>query len=410
MLSCLPQRAQTPLVAGASTGVPTAAAPSAVASTHGAALPAMMVQNPTTPLGALPSQPLLQSYPQTLPADEYFKREKTALPKLAVKAADSTTVTRTVHEWLQKTAMALNTWSASAVQLWHHAVSVAKAAHTQWTTMAPAQRALQTGLPSTGYSLPPQISVLEATMRADLINTCLPDKVQSLALQKAAVTVADLLYLTFQTYLPSEPSARVDGLADIEAPVRPARTFAEALSFLRSWRQKIMTVVNDLGGNPEPLKLLGSLRSLISSLVAGDTSFATEISQIYRQTNVKVVCSDDSLLRTFDLIEVELAARTHEDEEDKRRQKNANVAIAAFTQSQKGSGKGKPVCRDYMTDNGCNKGGQCSYQHPPTNGRCLRCGSTKHSVSDCRRPRKGRTCQSSRQSQRHGERTPFTQG
>ena len=149
-----------------------------------------------------------------------------------------------------------------------------------------------------------------------------------------------------------------------------------------------MTVVNDLGGNPEPLKLLGSLRSLISSLVAGDTSFATEISQIYRQTNVKIVCSDDSLLRTFDLIEVELAARTHEDEEDKRRQKNANVAIAAFTQSQKGSGKGKPVCRDYMTENGCNKGGQCSYQHPPTNGRCLRCGSTKHSVSDCRRPRK----------------------
>ena len=83
-----------------------------------------------------------------------------------------------------------------------------------------------------------------------------------------------------------------------------------------------------------------------------------------------------------------MAARTHEDEEEKRRQKNANVAIAAFTQSQKGSGKGKPVCRDYMTDNGCNKGGQCSYQHPPTNGRCLRCGSTKHSVSDCRRPRK----------------------
>ena len=85
---------------------------------------------------------------------------------------------------------------------------------------------------------------------------------------------------------------------------------------------------------------------------------------------------------------MELAARTHEDEEDKRRQKNANAAIAAFAQSQKGSGKGKPVCRDYMTENGCNKGGQCSYQHPPTNGRCLRCGSTKHSVSDCRRPRK----------------------
>ena len=72
-------------------------------------------------------------------AAEDVKREKTALPKLAVTAADATTVTRRVHEWLQKTAMALNMWSASAVQLWHHAVSVAKAAHAQWTTMAPAQ-------------------------------------------------------------------------------------------------------------------------------------------------------------------------------------------------------------------------------------------------------------------------------
>ena len=110
----------------------------------------------------------------------------------------------------------------------------------------------------------PQLTVLEATVRADLINACLPDRVQSLALQKAAVTVADSLYLTLQTHLPSEPSARVGGLADIEALVRPARGVAEALAFLRSWWQKIMTVVNDLGGNPEPLKLLGSLMSKFS--------------------------------------------------------------------------------------------------------------------------------------------------
>ena len=54
-------------------------------------------------------------------------------------------------------------------------------------------------------------------MRADLVNTCLPDRVQSLAIEKQATTVADLLFLTFQTYLPSKPSARVDGLTDILA-------------------------------------------------------------------------------------------------------------------------------------------------------------------------------------------------
>ena len=252
-----------------------------------------------------------------------FKREKSALPKLNLKGGDATSITRTIREWLQRTSIALNTWSASAVQLWHNAVALAKAAHNQWTLMAPSQRALQTGLPSTGHALPAQLSVLEAIMRSDLCNHCLPEKIQSLAIQKGANTVADLLYLTFQTYLPSEPSARVEGLATIEAPAKPARTFGEALSFIRSWRQQVLTVVNDLGGNPEPLKLLSTLRTLISSLVASDTAFAMEVSQIYRQTNVKTVCNDVTLLTTVDLLEVELSGRAQEDEEERRKQKGS---------------------------------------------------------------------------------------
>ena len=242
----------TPCMSGVSAGVPSVAAPSGVASTHGAAFPAMAVPNPTTPLGAFQA-PLPAGQPPT--GDEYFKREKSPLPKLVIKSGDATTITRVVREWLQKTAMALNTWSSSAIQLWHRAVGVAKSAHAQWTLMVPSQRALQTGLPSTCNSLPPQLSVLEATMRADLINQCLPERVQSLAIQKSATTVADLLYLTFQTFLPSEPSARVDGLADIEAPVRPSRTFCRSARFPQVMETEDHDSGQRLGGNPEPLKL-----------------------------------------------------------------------------------------------------------------------------------------------------------
>ena len=35
----------------------------------------------------------------------------------------------------------------------------------------------------------------------------------------------------------------------------PAKNFNEALTTLRTWRQQILTVVTDLQGNPEPLKL-----------------------------------------------------------------------------------------------------------------------------------------------------------
>ena len=59
--------------------------------------------------------------------------------------------------------------------------------------------------------------------------------------------------------------------------------------------------------------------------------------------------------------------RAQEDEEEKRKQKSAGVAIAAFTSAQKGSGKTKPsqkpICRDFLTDNGCPRGGQCTFQN-----------------------------------------------
>ena len=158
--------------------------------------------------------------------------------------------------------------------------------------MVPSQRVLQTGLPSTGHALPAQLTVLEAIMRSDLCNHCLPDKIQSLAIRKGANTVADLLYLTFQSFLPSEPIARVEGLASIEAPVKPSRTFSETLAFLRSLRQQVLTLVHDLGGNPEPLKLHSTLRTLISSLVASDNAFTMEVSQIYEQTLFAATGSD----------------------------------------------------------------------------------------------------------------------
>ena len=319
-------------VGSVSSGLPSL---SGVGSVPGVACPVYASPSPLTPHACL--YPNLQAPLPIAPHEEGkidFKREKSALPKLNLKGGDATSITRTIHEWLQRTSIALNTWSASAVQLWHNAVALAKAAHNQWTLMAPSQRALQTGLPSTGHALLAQLSVLEAIMRSDLCNHCLPEKIQSLAIQKGANTVADLLYLTFQTYLPSEPSARVEGLATIEAPAKPARTFGEALSFIRSWRQQVLTVVNDLGGNPEPLKLLSTLRTLISSLVASDTAFAMEVSQIYRQTNVKTLCNDVFLLTTVDLLEVELSSRAQEDEEERRKQKGANAASASLVRRE----------------------------------------------------------------------------
>ena len=91
-----------------------------------------------------------------------------------------------------------------------------------------------------------------------------------------------------------------------------------------------------------------------------------EVSQIYKQMNIKTICNEISLLTFIDLLEVELSSREQEEEDERRRQKNANVAVASFTSAASGKGSTKPICRDFLTDNGCTKGGQCAFQHPTT--------------------------------------------
>ena len=77
--------ANYPRMAGVSVGVPSVAAPSGVASTHGVAFPAMAVPNPTTPLGAFLTQtPLPAGQLHTLAMNTL--REKSRLcPSLSSK-------------------------------------------------------------------------------------------------------------------------------------------------------------------------------------------------------------------------------------------------------------------------------------------------------------------------------------
>ena len=369
-----------------------------------------------------PPQPGMHNSGGRTPQDE-VRKDRSPIPKLAIKGGDSTSLTRQMNEWIQKTTIALNTWSQAAASFWVQVVNLARQQHNWWLSLSPAERATHLGLPTTGQTIPLQLPLLEATMRAELLNGVLPERVITSAMQKGNTTILDLLFLTFQTYLPSEPSARVDGLTAIEAPLRAARNFQDALSTLRTWRQQVLTVVTDLGGNPEPLKLLSSLKTLISSLVSSDNAFATEVAQMYRTTNVKVHCTDSALLQMMGLLEIELSARAQEDDEEKRRKgqtHHVSTASAEARGASKGKGKGKgkppqppnkgkgkkddnkgkgkgggddtkPICSDYLTDNGCPRGDQCTYRHPARVGKCLRCGSTGHQLSTCRRPRRDAT-------------------
>ena len=133
-----------------------------------------------------------------------------------------------------------------------------------------------------------------------------------------------------------------------------------------------MTVVTDLKANPEPLKLFNSLKILISNLTSSDNAFATEISQMYRSTQIKT-CTDKALLEFMGLLEIEMSNRAMEDDEDRRGQANmaasssqlppdaANAASNAVGKGGKkakgkpncgGKGEKRTVCQEYLTDKG----------------------------------------------------------
>ena len=54
----------------------------------------------------------------------------------------------------------------------------------------------------------------------------------------------------------------------------------------------------------------------------------------------------------------------------------------------------KPVCRFFLKPDGCKNGHNCQYDHPRTNGKCLRCGSESHNLQVCARPRRQQSSRS----------------
>ena len=166
-------------------------------------------------------------------------------------------------------------------------------------------------------------------------------------------------------------------LAEIEAAAKPAITFAEAMETKDCYRCERL----EWKSGATQTSQFTSLSYL--SLVASDTAFATKVSQVYRQTNVKIVCNDASFWPPW----IFLTSNSLQ-EPRRMRRKRGNKSIAAFTSAQKGCGRASPprhpFCRDFLTD-GCPRGGQCTFQHPQMVGRCLRRGSTKHAVADCKR-------------------------
>ena len=247
------------------------------------------------------------------PQCDDIKEDRAPLPRLRIRGRDPIKLTRLVNEWLQKTAAILDTWSGVAASYWMQVVRAARQLHNSWLSLSPALRVSQLGSPNIGNLLPLQLPVHETVMTAELLNA-LPSGTVSQVLLEGKVSVMDLLFATFQTLLPSEPRAFRRAIAQVETPLPTAATYSQALTTLRAWKQDILTVVLDMGADPEPATLLSSLRSLLSHLIRRDSLFADEVVHLESVANTQTHCSGDNLLTFIALLETELSSRAFSEE------------------------------------------------------------------------------------------------
>eukprot|EP00971_Amphidinium_carterae_P214453 4255832-Amphidinium_carterae.1 len=192
-----------------------------------------------------------------------------------------------VESWLWLCSTALNTWGAQAVNIWQTAATYARAQHVKWCSYNPSQRVLFASSSYRTFSMAPPVGIVEAHVKSELFNSrILPNEfVQSLVGAKRGGTLAEILELLLQRYLPSEPVARVDTLSALEAPLKVAKSFVEALRVFRTWKEQLIVTVRSLHGRPDIYRMFTTIQPLLSSLLH-DCSFAVAHVNILAVTNV----------------------------------------------------------------------------------------------------------------------------
>eukprot|EP00971_Amphidinium_carterae_P351774 6492273-Amphidinium_carterae.2 len=105
------------------------------------------------------------------------KTQPAKLPRLELRAADSSKAVLLIDTWVQLCSTAINTWGVQAVKLWHNSVHHARREHASWTMLTPAQRTLNTGSFNPTFRPTPPLTTVEAYNKSELMTQkILPDE------------------------------------------------------------------------------------------------------------------------------------------------------------------------------------------------------------------------------------------
>eukprot|EP00971_Amphidinium_carterae_P085234 1686210-Amphidinium_carterae.2 len=111
--------------------------------------------------------------------------------------------------------------------------------HAKWTMLTAAQRALQSTTFNPSFRMIPALSMAEAFIKSELLT-------QKVFLTRKAGSIADILELLYQRYMPSEPTARTHALTTLVMPLKNAK-------------ERLVLAVQTLHARPDTLRLLHTI-------------------------------------------------------------------------------------------------------------------------------------------------------
>jgi len=247
--------------------------------------------------------------------DPELRRDRENLPKLQLeKGLDPTTQMDRFDRWLNMTMTAIATWSTDAEIYWMNVVKATKDAYAEWASLTPAERASAGGSASRllGLRMPTNVPLIEKVLRAELMKV-LPSTITREASLRGVVNCIDVLTIAMQLLLPSEAHVRVSTLDGLETPMKPARTFTDALTALRTWHYKYRVAHETFKTSPEPRRAWMAIRSLVSNLTGAAADFALEWNTMVRDLGLR----EGATMRKVELLvgrlEAEISHRAMEE-------------------------------------------------------------------------------------------------
>ena len=330
-------------------------------------------------------------------------------------------------DWLTTIGPFLRDISASSSLWWDEVLNVAGALYRVWLNSEPMERLRLVAVTPPAFQRPPWLRIEQRGSVALL--KAVPESLRSELVSQREVGSVSIVFKVLRVYQPGglgERTTLLKQLVDLKVP----GPLGEWMTSLRAWR-RWLTRVQELGIQPpDPVLLLATLDRFAASLAKQSTQVAFRLQVTRAALRVDVAPTENGIQQFAESLMAEGEAAFHggsiaplkdtvkikaldgegggsKDEGNKQRDARDKVKdhlegkgtkdtkevknLKSDGKVAKGDSKGgtseKPVCRYFLSENGCKKGQSCPFPHEwkgvSKQGRCWSCGSTQHMKPEC---------------------------